>query len=86
MDVVGLNNTGVEFVLTDLDVAPTFMDVADASGIAETKTRNHQNARTAYDEVLRLLQHLSPDAKQQAAIHTKLGVVKNRLIAAGQTF
>jgi hypothetical protein len=47
MDAGGLNNSGVEFLLTDLDVALIYMDVAHVSSIAETKQRNHQKAREA---------------------------------------
>jgi hypothetical protein len=32
--------TGAEFLLTDLDLALTFMDVAATSGVEETKERN----------------------------------------------
>jgi hypothetical protein len=49
-----VNQSGVEFVLIDLDVGMTFMDVADASRVADTMSRNHNNARRAYDAVLRL--------------------------------
>jgi hypothetical protein len=80
MDARALNDSGVEFVLTDLDVALTFMDVADVSRIAETKARNHRNAREAYTNVLRLLHNLYP----AAAIEEKLALLKMRLIAAGQ--
>jgi glucose-6-phosphate-specific signal transduction histidine kinase len=80
------NKSGVAFVLTDLDVALTFMDVADGSGIRETVLRNHKNARTAYDSVLRLLGKLAPDVLQQLTIDEKLAILKKRLLAAGQQF
>ena len=81
-----LNQSGVSFLLTDLDLAITFMDVADASHIEETKRRNHMNARTAYDTVLRLLEMLKPNADQQQVIDAKLASLKTRLQAVGQQF
>jgi hypothetical protein len=50
---------GVEFLLVDLDVGMTFLDVAEASRIEETKHRNRNNARKAYDTVLHLLEQLN---------------------------
>jgi hypothetical protein len=81
-----LNQTGVEFVLVDLDVGMTFMDVAEASRGAETTRRNHNNARNAYDAVLRLSAKLKPSPSQRQAIDTKLAVLKARLQAVGQQF
>jgi hypothetical protein len=81
-----LNQSGVSFLLTDLDLAMTFMDFADASRIEETTRRNQINARTAYDTVLRLLEKLKPNPDQRHAIDAKLAVLKTRLQAVGQQF
>ena len=81
-----LSQSGVSFLLTDLDLAMTFMDVADASRIEETTRRNHTNARTAYDTVLHLLEKLSPNADQRQAIDAQLTILKTRLEAIGQQF
>jgi hypothetical protein len=78
-----LNQRGVDFLLTDLDLAMTFMDTAAASHIQETIRRNHNNARRAYDAVVHLLEKLTPDAGQQLQIDTKLGLLKMRLEAVG---
>jgi hypothetical protein len=80
------NNIGVEFLLTDLEIAMTFLDVAEVSRIPETVRRNHQNARDAYDSVLRLLHYVTPDARQQRVIDDKLRTLKARLEAVGQQF
>ncbi|MBV9505297.1 MAG: hypothetical protein JO323_09880 [Acidobacteriia bacterium] len=81
-----LNNTGIEFLLTDLDMALTFMDIAAISQIQETVDRNHENARDAYDTVLRLLQNLTPDTDQRSAIDHRMGILKARLEAVGCQF
>ena len=81
-----LNQTGVEFMLIDLDLAMTFMDVAAVSRLEETKHRNHKNARKAYDAVLHHLEKLKPDAGQRRAIDAKLARLKTRLETAGEQF
>jgi hypothetical protein len=81
-----VNQSGVSFVLADLDLALTFMDVAGTSHISETTRRNHTNARTAYDTVLRLLENLTPTADERRAIDAKLASLRMRLQAIGQQF
>ena len=81
-----LNQSRISFLLTDLDLAMTFMDVADSSHIEETTRRNHTNARTAYDTVLHLLQALMLNVDRRQAIDAKLAILKTRLKAAGQQF
>jgi hypothetical protein len=49
------DQTGVQFLLTDLDVALVFMDVAAASPIQETRRRNHDNASKTYEAVVHRL-------------------------------
>ena len=79
-----LNRTSVEFLLTDLETALTFMDVAQTSRDQETKQRNHANAHSAYDTVIRLLPKLKPTVAQQQTIDEKLSLLKARLAAAGE--
>jgi hypothetical protein len=73
----------VDFLLADLDLAMTFMDIAAASHIQETIRRNHNNARRAYDVVMHLLGKITPDAGQRQEIDTKLVLLKKRLQAVG---
>jgi hypothetical protein len=81
-----LNQSGVAFLLTDLNLAITFLDVADASRIEETIRRNHNNARTAYDAICRLSEKLTPNADQRQTIDAKLASLKTRLQTVGQHF
>jgi hypothetical protein len=39
------NRIGLEFLFTELDLAMTFLDVAQTTGIQETVALNHSNAR-----------------------------------------
>jgi hypothetical protein len=79
-----LNTTSIEFLLTDLETALTFMDVAQTSRDQEIKQRNHANAHLAYDTVIRLLPKFKPTAAQQQAIDEKLSLLKARLEAVGE--
>ena len=79
-----LNTTSIEFLLTDLETALTFMDVAQTSGDQEIKQRNHKNAHLAYDTVIGLLSKVKPTAAQQQAIDEKLTLLKARLEAVGE--
>jgi hypothetical protein len=44
----------IEFLLIDIDLAFTFLNIASATENPETRERNQRNARTAYDSVARL--------------------------------
>jgi hypothetical protein len=78
--------TGVQFLLADLAIGLTFLDVAAETQSEDTRTRNRQNARSAYDTVLRLLPRLSPSDTEQLALLSGLRELKDRLIAHGSVF
>lgn len=80
------NTAGIHFLLMEINLAMTFIDLAETTGIQETVTRNHRNARIAYDTILRLLPNLTPSEAQQQAIDDGLAIVKARLVAVGQQF
>jgi hypothetical protein len=79
---------GAEFILADLEVAFTFLDVARTSWIAQTCTRNQKNARSAYDAILRFLPRSIPamSAIERQTMEDKLGELKNRLQQLGENF
>jgi len=81
-----VSNNAFEFLVTDLDTALTFMDIAESSDNAATKQRNHANARRAHDVVVRLMQNLSLDANQRDVLAQKLALLKSRLQNAGERF
>jgi len=77
------NRVGVQFLLADLTAALTFLDVADATGSWDTRNRNLQNARSAYETVLRLLPRVFPSVEERSALQAKLDQLKKRLLALG---
>ncbi|WP_058189874.1 hypothetical protein [Terracidiphilus gabretensis] len=80
------NETGVQFLLMDVDLALTFMDVTNVAGDEETKQRNYANARAAFDNVSHLLERFTPSVSQKLIIDNKLAILKLRLLAVGQRF
>jgi hypothetical protein len=57
--VIELGNARIDFLLAECELAMTFLDVADASDTEKTVQRNWQNARTAYETVIRFLPNVS---------------------------
>jgi hypothetical protein len=78
-DFTGANRAGVEFILADLDLANTFLDVAAASTDSYVVRRNHDKARTAYTAVVNLLERLYPERPQQQEIEAALDTLRARL-------
>jgi Tfp pilus assembly protein PilE len=78
-DFTRANRAGVEFILTDLNLAIAFLDVAAASPDSYVVRRNHDNARTAYTAVANLLERLYLDRPQRQEIEAKLDTLRARL-------
>ena len=68
------NQNGIDFLLFDLDLANTFLDVAAAFQSKETASRNHSNARKAYDTVMRLMPKLRLDQHVRQDFNRKLSL------------
>jgi len=79
------SNRGIiEFLIVDLDIALTLLDVAETAEFRSTAERNHRNARKAYDTVLAKLREVTPEAAEQAILDGKLAELRARLEAVGQ--
>ena len=74
---------GVQFLIADLTVAHTFLDVAEVTQSEDSRKRNRQNARVAYETVLRFLPRVSPSDEEWPSLETKLRTLRDRLIALG---
>jgi hypothetical protein len=81
-----LTDASNDFLLTDLDIAFTFLEVAAVTGIEETRKRNHEKAHHVYQTVLRQLDTVSLEAPQRPAINQKLALLKERLEKLGYRF
>jgi hypothetical protein len=74
---------GVQFLMADLTMGLTFLDVAQTTESEETRMRNCQNARTAYEAVVNFLPRVSPSDEEWATLEAKLRKLKDRLVALG---
>ena len=74
---------GIQFLIADLSVAHTFLNVAEVTQSEESRKRNRLNARTAYEMVLHFLPRVSPSDEEYPALEDKLRKLKDRLIAVG---
>jgi len=77
------NRIGVQFLLADLEVGITFLDVAKVTRVDATRRRNLRSARAAYETVLRLLPRVMPSEEEQKQLNERLAELKSRLSAAG---
>jgi UDP-N-acetylglucosamine enolpyruvyl transferase len=77
------NRIGVQFLLADLRMALTFLDVALVTATGETHVRNLHHARRVYETVLRLLTRVVPSAEESAELAVRIAELKRRLEDAG---
>jgi len=78
------NRFSVEILITDLDLAFTFLQVARTSKNPETRQRNRENAHKVYDAVHHFLPRLRPTAEERQAIEDKMSSLKIHLQALGE--
>ncbi len=71
--------TGVSVLLTDLDLALTFLKLARTSTDPAIRQRNLENARKARNAIVRLQSKVSPDAEESQAIQEKLSRLEDEL-------
>lgn len=79
-----MNQLGIDFIKTDLDVAATFVRTARESTNQEKTRRNTLNARKAYDAVSYYLKRITLTQVEQENIKTKLEWIKAALADLGE--
>lgn len=77
------NRVGVQFLVAEIEIALTFLEVADVTRQEDVRNRNRENARVAYDTVLKLLPKVSPSECERSTLEAKLEELKKRLLALG---
>lgn len=77
------NQAAINFLMVELDLALTFLQVAKTSGSRETSGRNRENAHLAYKTILGYLNRVRFEAADQVRFKEKLSELKNGLIEAG---
>lgn len=73
------NKIGIDFLLTELDTAFTFLSVADTTSSSETRDRNRRNAFDAYRTVLRMRPRVVMGSPQKVEFQDKVSDLKRRL-------
>ena len=73
-----------EVVLTELNLAGTFLRISQTSTTAETQKRNRANAREAYAMARRYSSHLTAPGGLKRAIEKRFTQVKSDLADAGE--
>lgn len=77
--------TGVSILLSDLDLALTFVKIATTGLNHDTRQRNLEHARKAYDAIGRFLPRVDPTPEEKAAIDEKLSQLKGALEVLGRS-
>lgn len=73
------NEVGIQFLVTELDAAFTFLDVARETASPESRNRNQQHACDAYDTILRMQHKVVMEPEQQQGFQTRLANLKSLL-------
>lgn len=81
-----LTRVKADFIRTDLDLALTLVQIARQTGKQEKTTQNQQNARRAYEVVLRYLGTAILTRSEQENISRKLALLKSALLRLGESF
>lgn len=77
-----LAQTVLDFLIEDLELALTFLEVAETTRDPETARRNRDNALKVYNIVVGKLGIVRANADQQALLNTKLRWLRLRLSTA----
>jgi hypothetical protein len=82
-----VERSGFDLLMTDVDVALTLTKIAaDAADNSEKRQRNQQNARHAYDTVLRLRRKMQLTPREDADLKDKIRELRTALENLGEVF
>lgn len=71
----------IDFLLTDLTTALTFVDIAQTTSNCETRARNLGNASLAYKTLMHFLPRVTMTEEQSTELHSKMALLKERIDA-----
>ena len=77
------NSVGVAFLLTDLKIIATLLNVADVAPDEGTRQRNRRQARDGYRAILRHLPRVRPSPEERLEMDDRIAAIKSRLENAG---
>ena len=73
------NKIGIEFLLTELDTAFTFLSVAATTGSPETRERNRKHACEAYEIAHRMQSKVVMEPCQKGIFQERIAGLRKRL-------
>ena len=76
---------GVEFLLTEIETGKTFVRLASQADSEEKVERNRNNARKAYDSVLKFMERVVLNQAERLRIEKGLQELKRNLNDLGET-
>lgn len=77
------NKIGVEFLLTEVETAFTFLAVAETTSSPETRERNRNNAFEAYKTVIRMQSKIVMEPNRKSDFRQKVADLRKRLQEIG---
>jgi len=80
------NATSVEFLNIEVDTGLMFAGIASESDDDAKTLRNRENARKAYDTILRFIGRVSLTAAESEALDMKMAKLKQGLQTLGESF
>jgi hypothetical protein len=75
--------SGVQFVLTELDVALSFLDIAERTSNAQRQWRLYMRAKNAHTTIRRFIPRCTFSAAEASIVNRKLERVRDRLQRRG---
>ena len=76
----------LRFLQAELEIAKTFINVANATLLVENRERTRQQARKAYDTVVRMMSRVKLSGGEIALLSNRLAEVKTALQQLGEKF
>ena len=80
-----LNRASADFLKTDVEAALTFSKIAGQTEAGVKRQRNVQNARKAYDTIVRMMKRVSLSARDSEILAIKLKQLRLDLVALGES-
>jgi hypothetical protein len=82
--VMGLFNerarqTGADTLMSDADLASTFLDLAETTVVEENRIRRRAQARRAYHAILKFVSKSNLTQEQRSALAKRLDRIRGRL-------
>jgi hypothetical protein len=82
-EMADVNEASVTLLLTDAEVALTFLDMAEVTSFPESRSRQIGEALTAFRSITKLSPRFVFTREQRRSLDEKLSVLRTRLLDAG---